>query len=93
MWSQKNLLPNYSTTSAQLRCEDGATTVLDLTLAKATLTAPAIDIKAHGGIPQALVNDTWFQWYVTDIMPFLNGLGYSGPPVPTGSETTVLKGQ
>ncbi len=47
----------------------------------------------NGGAAEALVNDTFFQWFKTNIYPFLTGLGYTGPALPAGCETTVLKGQ
>lgn len=99
MTSQPNVLPNYSTTSAQLRSVDG-TVVIDLATAGVTVTAPTIQLtapsvhaNANAGTPLALVNDTWFQWWVANIYPFLTGLGYLGPAVPVASETTVLKGE
>ena len=99
MCSQVNLLPNYSATSAQLRSDDG-TTVIDLSSAGITLkTDGAITLDAgsvaadDGSGAQFLMNDTFFQWYVTNIQPFLVSKGYTGPAVPMGSETTVLKGQ
>jgi hypothetical protein len=56
------------------------------------LDAPAVNV-ANGGTPLALVNATWYAWWATNIFPFLQGLGYAGPPIPAGSETTVLKAQ
>jgi hypothetical protein len=86
MVSQPNKLTNYSGTSAQLRSDDGLT-VIDLSAGSVKVTGTL------GGVAQALVNDTFYQWYVTHIQPFLVSLGYSGPSIPTGSETTILKGQ
>lgn len=89
-WSQPNTLDDYSTDSMQLRSDDG-TVVIDLAVGKITVKAPEIDLKNSVGTPKALMNDTFFQWYVTNIQPFLDGLGYSGPAIPVGSETTVVK--
>jgi hypothetical protein len=85
MWSQPNLIENYSTNSMQLRADDGSSIV--------DISTGAVKVLAHGGTAKALVNDTFFQWYTTNVQPFLASLGYSGPPIPVGSETTILKGQ
>lgn len=85
MWSQPNVLSNYSTTSAQLRRDDGSALV--------DISDGLVQVMAHGGTAQALVNDTFYQWYVANIQPFLVSKGYAGPPIPIGSETTILKGQ
>ena len=85
MWSQPNVLSNYSTTSAQLRRDDGSALV--------DISDGLVQVMAHGGTAQALVNDTFYQWYVANVQPFLVSKGYAGPPIPTGSETTILKGQ
>ncbi len=57
-----------------------------------TVQAPNVSAE-NGGVALALVNDTFFQWFATNIYPFLVGLGYVGPKIPIDSETTVLKGQ
>lgn len=92
-------LDNYSTNSAQLRSDDGSV-VVDLAPAAATITAPevnivspAVTIASSGGTPQALVNSAWLMWFTTNIMPFLTGLGYSGPSMPAVSETAVLQAE
>jgi hypothetical protein len=85
MWSQKNLLSNYSTDSLQVRMDDGSAIV--------DVSSGSVKVQNNGGTPLALMNDTFYQWYVAHIQPFLVSLGYSGPPVPAGSETTILKGQ
>jgi len=97
-WSQPNKLTDYSTTSVQLRSDD-LSVVLDFSVSGLTATAPRItlispeiDAKSSGGTPLALVNDNWYQWYITYIQPFLVSKGYAGPTPPVNSETTVLKG-
>lgn len=95
MWSQKHLLSNYATNSLQIRADDG-NTIIDVSDADGvTVTTNKVVSVADniGGTPLALVNDTWLQWFVTNIVPFLSGLGYSGSAMPTSSKTTVLKGQ
>ncbi len=57
-----------------------------------TVSSPTVSAE-NGGTAEALVNDTFFQWFKTNVYPFLTGLGYKGPAIPTGCETTVLKGQ
>jgi hypothetical protein len=91
MWSQNNLLPNYSASSLQIRSDDGAT-IIDVSENGVQLTGRAVSA-ANGGAPLALVNDNFYQWYIANVQPFLVSKGYAGPPVPAGSETTVLKGQ
>jgi hypothetical protein len=89
-WSQPNRIPNYSNSSVQLRSDDESV-VLDLSSSGVTITAASTSIKSASGTPLALVNDNWYQWYIAHVQPFLVGLGYSGPPPPVDSETTVLK--
>ncbi len=99
MVSQPNVLSNYSSISMQLRSYDGST-LIDLSSngvaavssTAVSLSAPAVHA-ANGGTPQALINDTFYQWWTTEIFPFLQSKGYAGPGIPAGSETTVLKGQ
>ena len=57
-----------------------------------TLQAPEVAVK-NGGTALALVNDTFFQWFSNNLYPFLVSIGYTGPTIPVGSETEVLKGQ
>lgn len=57
-----------------------------------SIVSPTVSA-ANGGTAEALVNDTFFQWFKANVYPFLTSLGYTGPAIPTGSETTVLKGQ
>ena len=57
-----------------------------------TIHAPEVTAQ-NGGTALALVNDTFFQWFSGHVYPFLVSLGYSGPNIPIGSETEVLKGQ
>jgi hypothetical protein len=121
-WSQQRLLSSYSTTSAQLRSDDG-TVVIDVAEAGVTVTAPAVQVTTTGtakinatgdaqvssagtisleapdvavyntgGTPLALVNSDWLSWFITNIQPFLAGLGYAGPAMPSASQTTILKG-
>jgi len=101
MWSQPNVLTDWSTDSAQLRRDDGSAYV-DVASEIVTVSgssevdieAPAVNVSDGTGTPQALMTDTFYQWWITNIYPFLQSKGYSGVPPPiTGSETTVLKGQ
>ena len=57
-----------------------------------TVKAPIVNA-ANGGTALALINDTFFQWFSTNVYPFLVSKGYTGPAIPSGSETTILKGQ
>jgi hypothetical protein len=91
MWSQPNVLSNYSTTSMQLRSDDGTVTI-DVAEAGVTVTAPFVKAD-NGGTPQALMTNTFYQYWVINILPFLQSKGYAGPTPPLGSETTILKGQ
>ena len=90
MWSQKQLLSDYSSDSLQIRSDDGET-IIDVSESGVAITGAAVAV-ANGGVPLALVNDTFFQWFVNELMPFLVSQGFSGS-VPLDSETTILKGQ
>lgn len=91
MWSQPNVLSDYSADTMQLRTDDGSVYV-ELADSAVNIQAPAV-VAGNGGTALPLVNDNFYQWFVTDLVPFLTGLGYTGAPVPVNSETTVLKGE
>lgn len=57
------------------------------------VTAPSIQLGASGGTPQTLMTHGFYEWYVTNIEPFLIGFGYSGPAPPANSVTTVVEAQ
>lgn len=84
MYSQPNTLSNYSADSLQIRTDDGSI-VVDVSTAGVKVTG--------GGTALALMNDNFYQWFVANAEPFLVSKGYTGPPVPLDSETTILKGQ
>lgn len=90
--SKPRALANYSTSSAQLRSDDG-TVVIDLTAGQITITAPAVNIAAGGGTGLPLLNANLLQWMQTNLYPYLTSHGYTGPVIPTNSETTVLTGE
>jgi hypothetical protein len=90
-WSQPKVLGNYSTTSMQIRSDD-KTVVIDLKVGQVTITAPTV-VVGNGGTALPLLNDNFFQWFVDDIIPFLESKGYSGPPIPSNCETTILEAQ
>jgi hypothetical protein len=100
-WNQHRLISDWSTDSAQLRTDDGsayvdvASEIVTVSGAsQVAIEAPAVNISDGSGIPQTLMTDTFYQWWIANIYPFLQSKGYVGPPPPaTGSETTVLKGQ
>ena len=48
-WSQPNNIPNYSTSSVQLRSDD-LSVVVDLSSSKISITAPRIDLNSAGNI-------------------------------------------
>jgi hypothetical protein len=89
--SQPNPIPNYSTTTAQLRSVDG-TVVVDLADTGITLTAPVVTL-GDRGTAQPLVNEAWLTWYAANVQPFLVSKGYAGPTMPTVSSTQIVKGQ
>ena len=107
IYNQQRLLSAYSTASLQIRSDDGQT-VIDVSESGVTITcravtvnasssvaliAPAVTAKQSGGSPQTLMTDAWEEYWVENILPFLQSKGYSGPTPPTNSLTTVLQGQ
>ncbi len=95
MWSQPNVLSDYSTDSLQIRNEDGSVLV-DVADGGVRLLGPAV-VADNGGPAQPLVTDAFYQWFVTDFLPWATTsaptLPYPGPNPPANSETTILKGQ
>lgn len=67
------------------------------------LTPNTVDITATGNIilrgatiqagssPVAVLIQPFLTWLKADVMPFLTGLGYAGPPPPTNSVTTTFE--
>ena len=54
--------------------------------------APAI-LLSNGGTAEALMLKPFYDFWSTNILPFLQGLGYTGPVPPTSSLSTVVKGE
>lgn len=57
MWTQKDLLPGYSTTSAQIRSDDG-TVVIDISSSGVSITAPQVNIHVTGNASVSAENVT-----------------------------------
>jgi hypothetical protein len=92
LWSQKRLLTGYSSSSLQIRSDDGSV-VIDVGAGGVQITAPLVTANALAGTPQPLMTDTFYEYYVAVVYPFLVSKGFVGGAPPLGSETTVLKGQ
>ena len=54
--------------------------------------APAI-LLSNGGTAEALMLKPFYDFWSTSILPFLQGLGYTGPVPPASSLSTVVKGE
>lgn len=81
---------NWSTTSRQIRNVDG-TVVIDLAPGAITVTAASTIITSAGGTPQPLMTAAFYEYWETNILPFLESKGYAGAAPPTGSITTALE--
>ena len=68
----------------------GGITILSPT--SVAITAPSIVI-GDGSTTTALVTDNFYNFWNDHILPFLQGLGYSGPNPPSDSITSVVQGQ
>jgi hypothetical protein len=90
-WSQPNVIPNYSTTSAQLRNAAG-TTMVEVQGSVVNVTAPTVNIQASGGTTTPLLISAFLTWFETVYMPSVKYVS-TQPPNPTGVLTTVLKAQ
>ena len=89
--NQKRVLANYSTSSAQLRSDDG-TVAITLTGSTVKIVAPSVQI-GDGGSAAALMTNNFLLYWTTNILPFLQSKGYAGPLPPLNSITTVVEGQ
>lgn len=90
-WSQPRVLADYSTTSAQLRTEDG-TVLVDVAAGVITIKAPSI-IAAHvSANAQALLNASFYEWFTTVYMPSVR-YNTVAPALPSAPLTTVLEGE
>lgn len=56
------------------------------------ITAPSI-LAGDGGTMQAMMTDAFLTFWNTNILPFLQAKGYTGPSAPANSVTTVVQGQ
>lgn len=105
--SQPNILGNYSSSSMQIRSDDGDT-IIDISESSVNVTAdnvtinagdevqitsPEINANQSGGTPLALVNDNGWQWIVNDLYPWMQSKGYTGIAPPSNGETTIFKAQ
>ena len=81
MWSQNNLLPNYSADSMQLRTDDGTTTVLDI-------SQTGVAVTGTGGLSSAqpLMTHAWQVWFTTYVLPHIS----TGVIPPQPSTTGIL---
>lgn len=89
--SNPRALSNYSTTSAQLRSEDGSV-VIDLAAGRITLNAAAISALSGSGTALPLVTSDWLTWFNTYVLPHIT-LTPGTPPAPVTSTTAILKGE
>lgn len=106
MWSQNNVLGNYSTNSLQIRSDDG-NTIIDVAEGGVTVTGGNVtlsgstavslnspDITAsNGGTSLPLVNSGLVDWVNNVLIPALSAHAITVAPPPSTVETTVLKGQ
>jgi protein gp138 len=90
--SNPRVLQNYSTTSMQI-CSDDGTVVIDMAEAGITMTAPEVKILVTGGTVAPLMNKNFFDYWNTNILPFLQSKGYAGPDPPTDSISTILEAE
>jgi hypothetical protein len=73
-----------------LQFNENGITVLSPTAV--AITAPQIQAGASGATLQALMTQIFENYFVTKILPFLTGLGYTGGAPPSGSVTSNLTG-
>lgn len=89
--SQPRRLEDYSTSSMQLRSDDGSV-VIDLSLAKVQIIAPFVQA-LNAGTPLPVMSQPFLTWFVAEVMPFLVAHGYTGTVPPATSITTVLEAE
>lgn len=91
-WSQPKKLANYSTSSLQIRSDDQSI-MIELSSTGINIVAPSIAISQSGGATVSMLTSSFLDWYNTNIIPFLQSKGYTGPTPPTDSQTTILKAE
>jgi hypothetical protein len=91
-WSQPNKLAHYSTGSMQIRSDDQQT-LIDLSSSGIIIQSPhKVTAQTATGTPLPLVNDNFYQWFISTFMPAVSYATVEPPP-PVNPETTILKGQ
>lgn len=97
-WSKPRAINNYSTTSAQVRSDDG-TVIIDLAETGVTVTAPTVavvssevTVESSGGSPTPLLMQAFLTWFETVYMPSVRYVTVQ-PPNPINVLTTVLEAE
>ncbi len=98
--SVPNVLPNLSSTSVQIRSDDG-TTFVDVASGSIKLVAPtsvtvespSSKISAAGGTAQPLLNESFYTWFVNTYMPSVTYNPSGAPAPPPAPLTTTLTGE
>lgn len=91
VWSQPNVLVNYSTNSLQIRSDDGST-IIDVSESGVSIKGQAITA-ANGGAALALTNSGLVDYINSVLLPALASHGITVTAPPATVLTTVLKGQ
>jgi hypothetical protein len=87
MWSQPNVLSNYSTTSMQLRSDDG-TTIVDIAKTGVTVTSPKAVVHATGNVEVTAAEATVTTTGDVDVTASGN-VNVAGSRVVLGPATTI----
>ena len=95
--NQTRLIPNYSTSSAQLRSDSGNVSIelnadgIAITAPNVHISSPATTADNGGGDAAPVVNMAWLTWFLTNVVPYLAAHGYTGPAPPAISHTTTFE--
>jgi hypothetical protein len=58
-----------------------------------TIVSPAAIVAKGSGTPKPLMTENFYTFWVSEVLPFLQGLGYTGGDPPSNSVTTVFEAQ
>lgn len=87
MWSQQDVLTDYSADSLQIRSDDGST-IIDVSDEGVAIKGDTVTA-SDGGATQALMTQAWQTWFTVNVLPHIT----TGVIPVQPSTTTVLKGE
>lgn len=85
LWNQTRVFSDFPTDHMELRCDNGAV--------KLNLSETQVQVVTPANNPQTLMTNAFYQWVLTDLLPWAQGNGYTGPLPPSNSVSSVFEAE